>query len=324
MLRVFFDAETFYSKEYTLRRMSPAEYILDDRFEMLGAAVAIEKEEPVFMPGNESMRFLNTIKQPYCVISHNALFDAVILAYQYNIHPDGLLCTLSMARALLAHETPRGSVSLDTLLKHLGMKEKTDTILRVQGMHLADIQAQPELFMEWMGYTINDLIGCRNIFFHLKDQFPAQEALVMDRIIRMTTQPKLLADREMLVQYYGEVVYQKEQLLRGVTSDRSSFMSNQQFAALLADAGVDPPQKISPTTGKVTWAFAKSDQAFTDLQEHDDPYVQTLVAARLGLKTTIEESRTARFIAISDCTRAKFGDPRCQFHSSILVRIRTD
>jgi DNA polymerase len=57
--------------------------------------------------------------------------------------------------------------------------------------------------------------------------------------------------------------------------------------------------KISPATGKDTYAFAKSDEAFKALLEHENTYVQTLVAARLGVKSTLEETRTERFIGIA-------------------------
>ena len=59
------------------------------------------------------------------------------------------------------------------------------------------------------------------------------------------------------------------------------------------------PTKISPTTGKETYAFAKTDEEFKDLLSHPDPYVQTIVAARLGVKSTIEETRTERFLNIA-------------------------
>ena len=50
--------------------------------------------------------------------------------------------------------------------------------------------------------------------------------------------------------------------------------------------------KISPTTGKQTYALAKADEGFKALQEHEDDRVQTLVNARLGNKSTLEETRT--------------------------------
>ena len=57
--------------------------------------------------------------------------------------------------------------------------------------------------------------------------------------------------------------------------------------------------KTSLTTGKETFAFAKSDEGFKALLEHEDVRVQTLVNARLGNKSTLEETRTQRFIDIA-------------------------
>ena len=57
--------------------------------------------------------------------------------------------------------------------------------------------------------------------------------------------------------------------------------------------------KISATTGKQALAMAKSDEGFKALAEHPDERVQTLVAARLGNKTTLEETRTERLIGIA-------------------------
>ena len=82
--------------------------------------------------------------------------------------------------------------------------------------------------------------------------------------------------------------------------DKDTLMSNPQFADLLRTYGVEPPTKISPTTGKQTYAFSKTDEAFKELLEHEDTQVQALVAARLGTKSTIEETRTERFLGIAE------------------------
>jgi len=66
----------------------------------------------------------------------------------------------------------------------------------------------------------------------------------------------------------------------------------------LRNRGVQPPMKVSPTTGKEALAFAKTDKEFLALQAHEDVAVQTAVAARLGVKSTLEETRTERFIGI--------------------------
>ena len=57
--------------------------------------------------------------------------------------------------------------------------------------------------------------------------------------------------------------------------------------------------KVSPATGKETFAFAKTDEEFKALADHDNDKVQALVAARLGTKSTLEETRTQRFIDIA-------------------------
>ena len=54
--------------------------------------------------------------------------------------------------------------------------------------------------------------------------------------------------------------------------------------------------KISRTTGKPTYALAKTDKEFKALEEHEDPRVQAIIAARLGHQTTLEESRSQRFM----------------------------
>jgi len=84
-------------------------------------------------------------------------------------------------------------------------------------------------------------------------------------------------------------------------------MSNDKFAKQLERFGVEPPMKVSPTTGKPAYAFAKTDEQFKELAEHPDVRVQALVAARLGNKTTLEETRTERFIGMA--TRGAFPVP---------------
>lgn len=80
---------------------------------------------------------------------------------------------------------------------------------------------------------------------------------------------------------------------------KTLLMSNARFAEALQALGVSPPTKVSPATGKTAWAFAKTDEAFKALEDHPDERVQALVAARLGNKTTLEETRTQRFIGMA-------------------------
>lgn len=307
MKRIFLDFETFYSKPYTLRTVTPLEYILDKRFEMLGCGVAVDNQPPTFLPQEKVIKWLYTIDEPYACITHNALFDATILAWRYGIHPAVLVDTLSMSRAVLAHETKQARVSLGTILEHLKLEGKLNTIKDMEGVNYQQLINNRDLLMMFVTYTLRDVRGCREIYNHLIDNFTAAELRIMDRIIRMTTMPQLLLDAPNLKFYYSDLLWKKKQLLDRMGYDITQYMSNEQFAALLRQHGVDPPMKYSTKQKKMTYAFAKTDEEFLELREHPDENVQALVAARLGIKTTIEETRTARFINIAELTASSYG-----------------
>jgi DNA polymerase len=137
------------------------------------------------------------------------------------------------------------------------------------------------------------------LFGVMAQDFPKQELRVIDQTLRMFIDPVLELDGDMLQQHLISIKQIKEDLLTSSGVDKAELMSNDKFAEVLRSFGVEPPMKTSPATGKQTYAFAKNDEEFKALAEHDDARVQTLVAARLGTKSTLEETRTQRFIDIS-------------------------
>jgi DNA polymerase len=119
----------------------------------------------------------------------------------------------------------------------------------------------------------------------------------------MFTEPVLRLDNQLLLQHKEDIAATKDALYEaiGIPKDEAKelLMSNNKFADALRSLGVLPPVKISATTGKETLALAKNDEEFKALAEHSDPKVQLLVAARLGVKSTLEETRTDRFLDIA-------------------------
>jgi DNA polymerase len=136
------------------------------------------------------------------------------------------------------------------------------------------------------------------LFEVLKKEFPPFELALVDLTIRMFSEPVLKLDLDILHSHLEEVVNKKEALMSKIEHEKTQLTSNPQFADLLREYGIEPPIKISPITGKETYAFAKSDEGLKALQEHVNPVVQAIVAARLGVRSTIEETRTQRFIDI--------------------------
>ena len=102
-----------------------------------------------------------------------------------------------------------------------------------------------------------------------------------------------------LEQHLDSVVSAKEKLMRAAKSNSEVLQSNLKFAECLRSLGVEPPTKISLRTNKKTFAFSKSDKGMTELLEHPNLTVQVLVAARIGVKSTLEETRTQRLLGIA-------------------------
>jgi DNA polymerase len=290
------DLETFYSKTYSLSKMSTAEYILGAEFEVIGLSIAKNDEPAVWYSFEDQDKYADVLAPLHgqLVVAHNAMFDIAILDWVFGVRPGVILDTLSMSRPL--HGLTVGG-SLSALAKKYGIGEKGTEVVNALGKHRKDFT--PAELAAYGEYCKNDTELTRTLFHRLKKYTSATELKVVDRTIRMFTEPKLLLDRDMLRSALEEERERKAKLLREAVVDRKAVMSNNMFADLLQGHGVHIPKKISPTTGKETWPFAKTDEFMVELQEHENPAVQALAAARLGNKSTLNETRMEKLIDLS-------------------------
>jgi DNA polymerase len=226
-------------------------------------------------------------------LAHNAPFDGAILKWVYGLSPKGWLDTLSMGRAL--HGTEVGG-SLKVLASHYGLGEKGTEVENALGLRRQDFG--PEQLARYGEYCKNDVSLTYALFNAMATNFPPTELRLIDLTVRMFTEPVLQLNKDILIDHLLREKQRKDELLENF--DKDDLMSNIKFAIILEGYGVPPPMKISPTTGKQTLAFSKTDEEFKALLEHPNTQVQALVAARLGTKSTIEETRTARFIGIAE------------------------
>lgn len=301
--QLFLDFETYFSDDYTLRKVTPIEYILDPRFEALGCAFIDHFNQRVWIDGPDLPRHFSTIDWGTTwSISHNTLFDGLILSLRYGIVPKMWGDSMSMVRNWISHLT--GRISLEACAKFYGLPPKMETANKFKGMSLAMIKQVPALYAELQEYAIDDAGKSKTIFHNMmRDGFPEGELDIVDMVVRMTTEPKFELDKFVLHEHLAHVKAAKAELLQRARLDsRDNLMRDQAMAAMLLFAGCTPPMKTSPKTGKEGYAFAKTDRAFTALLEHPNPDVQALVAARLGHKSTLEETRTERLISISNIT----------------------
>ena len=295
------DFETYYDQHYSLTKVTTENYIRNELFDVIGVAVKRNDDPAIWFSGpkRETKKWLGQWDWANSVaVAHNAMFDMAILNWEYDIRPKRIADTLSMARAI---DGPDAGNSLAKLAERHGLGAKGDEVYSAIGKGRIDFT--PEELARYGNYCVNDVELTFKLYETLAMQLPKIEHRLIDLTIRMFSEPQLRLDREVLVRHLESVKEKKAQLLKAAKMEghKATLMSNPQLAGLLQAVGVEkPPTKKSPTTGLKTWAFGKNDEAFKKLLEHEKPAVQAIVAARLGVKSTLEETRTQRFIDIAD------------------------
>jgi len=292
------DFETYYDKAFSLSKLTTEEYIRSDNFEVIGFALQLNNDKPLWFSGTRTQ--LRTALLAYdwnnsFMLAHNTMFDGAILNWHFGIKPKGYLDTLCMARAI--HGVEAGG-SLKALAERYQIGEKGTEVNDALGKRIMDFR--PEELAQYGEYCKNDVVLTRKLFDILQNNFPTKELKIIDLTLKMFIQPTLVLDKTLLEQHLENVKKLKADLLREAGVEIEDLMSSPKFAELLKQVGVEPPMKISGRTGKEAYAFAKTDEGFKELLEHPNPIVQVLVSARLGNKTTLEETRTQRFIDISN------------------------
>lgn len=307
------DWETYYTNEYSLSKVTTEQYVRSPLFEAIGVATKVNDGPIEWFSGSHAQIKKHLQKLPWgnhLLLAQNTAFDAAILNWQFGIKPAGYLDTMSMAHAL--HGISQSS-SLANLARLYEEVEKGNAVVAALGKHRADFT--PEELAEYGDYCIHDTELCYNIFHKMMKAFPKAELRVIDLTIRMFAEPMLVLDKKMLQEdLYAIQLAKRTSLLAlmnllGVKNEdtmKEQLMSNPKLAELLLHYGVEPPTKISLKTGKEAFAFAKTDEEFVALGESDDPIIATIVATRLGHKSTIAESRTEAFIGIAERGKMPF------------------
>jgi DNA polymerase len=305
---VTLDFETYYDKEYSLTKLTTEEYIRDPRFEviMLGVRWPDGSKEVVSGTHLGIKQWCDAVPWgEYAVLCHNTLFDGAILSWKFGVKPRVWLDTLSMGRGMFSARNN----SLASLAKRYHLEDKGTYVMNMLGRRRSDMS--PGEFKQYAEYCLLDVDLCHDLWHlmssgwynptegDIRGPYPIEELKLIDLHIRMFTEPMLKLNRDKLETHLAAVRERKAELLSAAGVEVDLLMSNQKFAEVLKGFGVDPPTKISATTGKPAFAFAKTDPGMKALLEHEDERVQAVAAARLGVKSTLEETRTERFIGIS-------------------------
>ncbi|RQH06604.1 DNA polymerase [Paraburkholderia dinghuensis] len=349
MKLVFLDFESAYDDDYSLSRMPTAAYVRDPRFETIGYSMAVG-DGPVSWHTGDAGELRQSLGEPSwwrdtVLITHNAFFDALVLAWRFGIEPGRYVCTLSMARALgIDHTAGASLAALADLLRAQGydIPRKGDEVVRAKGKRRADFT--PDELAAYGAYCRNDTVLCRDLFHVMFPLLPVGELRWHDIAIRMAACPLLHLNRAVLQTELERVRERKAELVatlarqlhvQSVAQLEAALASSARMTRILELLGGGLPMKwfadetgyltylqernertggvpvafgipVKPSpsdASKLTFAYAKNDEGLMALAGCDDPKLQALVAARLGAKSTIEESRLEKLIVLSEFDR---------------------
>lgn len=344
------DFESYWADDYTLSKTTAEDYIRDPRFEIVGVSFAYLGEKPQWHSGD--LAYIKSVLHqiPWhdtFVIGHNmSSFDSLVLTEVCGVRPAAYGCTMQLARCVHGSKTPDGksiSNSLGALAKMyqreiealLGRSlYKGNEVIMAKNKRRADFS--PAELAAYGRYCDDDTELAGALWQVLSPKFPKSELFLASTVTKMWAEARLDLDGPLLAAMHVEMAERKAELLGSVadllgvgktmTHEERMFhtqkllRSDAKFAEILTHFGVEVPMKRSPKKrdelgrAMMVYAFAKTDEGMTNLQEYEDGEdentnlaVQALATARLGTKSTQAEGRVDRLHGIS--TRGKLAVP---------------
>lgn len=298
---VFIDFETFWGTKYTLRSpgMSYTDFICHEKFQIHGMAT-IAGKGAFFQTGDEVRAYFELMKSMQAdgikirMICHNVLFDGAIARIKFGFEADEYFCTLAMVDAMY-----QGAISsgLDECMKMLlGWESgKTDIISKIKDMRTEDIPK--ELWDELLDYANEDVIACQQLYDNYAHKLPEEEHKIMDTILKMFLHPRLVFNRETLLEAVKEADDEREEMVKAALSHGATeeiLRGNKTFPQFLESLGYTVPQKLNSKQKPIP-ALAKTDAGFIAMLESKDERLAALAKGRLAVKSTQAQTRAYRF-----------------------------
>jgi DNA polymerase len=292
--KLVLDFETYYGGKYSLKHMNTMEYVNHEDFTVQGVAVKwLNSEEPSeWISEDDVEEYLRTIEWDSTdLIAHNADFDAYILSQIYGIKPRFHYDTLAMSRGRF----PGKSNSLAALVERLfpddeSIRKGTELIQAKGTKHL------PPSLDEVIGqYACNDVDITEAAFNKLIIDYPEPELRIIDMVVRMFTQPRLMLNKERTVAFRDLSTATSNTKIKASDVPREVLSSNEKFAEYVAYT-LQLPVPMKQGKKKTIPAFGKNDIAFQHLQAKH-PEFKHIWDARLAAKSRLDITRSNKFLA---------------------------
>lgn len=302
------DWETYFSQEYTLRKLSTSEYVRHEEFKAHGVGIRKHNERKArWVTHDDLPAAMDKIDwSTTAMLAHHTQFDGLILTHHYKHTPAYWLDTLSMARVWIDSTIYN---NLDAVAEYYGIGNKIKNVLmKTKGIR----DLLPGLEREVAEYCNQDVDLTLKLFDLMYGEgFPDDELDLIDITIRMFAEPVLKVDLPTAETELSRIIERNKRVVKSTAplfsiprtvrgedrmeECRGILRSDKKLAEALTTLGVTVPMKTTKT-GNIKPAFAKTDLAFQELQVHPDKDVRKICEARLIVKSTVEESKATKLI----------------------------
>jgi DNA polymerase bacteriophage-type len=277
------DFECFFDAEYSLKKLSTIEYIMDPRFEIIGlgsmwvgGACLLNR---AFMSFDVHHR-LHWCQQEFgqnlercTVIVQNARFDCCILAKHFGIYPPHIVDVLNLSR----HLDARAKHGLATLCERYSLPAKGDT-MQFLGQHADQVDR-----VAMAAYCENDCEREMDLAAILLPKLtrPEVELPLGVHTLGMFTRPRLGFDFDEADRLIVEMNAELDKAVNATGLDRETLSGDNSFVRALQDLGVTVPMKKGKK--KMIPALAKDDAGLKELKASPDPRVRAMIAGRQAM-----------------------------------------
>lgn len=313
---LFLDFETYWSRDFTLRTTPMGDYVRDPQFKIHCVAAKVGKNKTkLFTDVDDFKQFLDAVDWDSTVlVGHNLYFDGFILTELFGVVPAAYHCTMSMSRGIWRNTCAH---NLDALALRLGLKGKVKAEALVNTKDKRDLSKAE---MRALGaYCIDDVDDTAAAYNIMLPYIPDIELEIISHTVRCFTEPLLIINAALLEEAIEEVEERRKELLdrvanfimvncpdiqnKGDTPAQSlarTLRSRIHFPNMLIALGIEPPMKVSPRTGKQTYALAAKDPEYMALTEDEDPMVRLICEARSEFASNQTMTRAQRLLSATE------------------------
>ncbi len=328
------DFESYYDAKYSLNKMSPIEYIQDERFELLGCGFLWRVKDrtvfhsnpdrdhgfwgrPYMIDGDGEDNIMDHFRfifgqnlERVTVIVKNAKFDILVLKEIFGFVPSYIIDTEDLSR----HQDSRDKQTLkhQAVKYKLGVKGNTADF---KGLHWDDMdEAKRKDLAGYCMYNKDSDVNLEHQLFELllpQLTNPTLEIPLMRHTLDIYLNPMIEFDFEKADKLKLDMHEEMIAVIAKTGHECPSISGDITFKKILQDALPDG-EKVPVKQGKrgTIMALAQGDEGRKVLLEHPDQKVRELMEARIAVRSwPLHIKRVTKLIAQAHANGGKLAVP---------------